>query len=109
MPRDPGLEALVRDDLSGLAGLTEKAMFGGMAWLLQGKLLCAASSRGVMARLGKGQDAWALEHPGVATVVMRKRLMPGWVRASPEAAGDDTLRRKLLQTAKEYITSLSRD
>ena len=39
MPRAPGLEALVRDDLFDLTGLTEKAMFGGMAWLLHGKLL----------------------------------------------------------------------
>ena len=34
MPRDYGLETLLADDLHQLPGLTQKRMFGGMAFLL---------------------------------------------------------------------------
>ena len=42
MTRDKGLEALINDELDSVSGLTEKAMFGGWAWLLHGNLLCGA-------------------------------------------------------------------
>jgi len=37
MARDPGLEELMRDQLSILEGLSEKAMFGGLACLARNK------------------------------------------------------------------------
>ena len=43
MARDEGLEELLREDLEGEPGLTEKAMFGGRAWLLRGNLLCGGN------------------------------------------------------------------
>lgn len=55
MARDEGLEELLRDDLRAEPGLTETAMFGGWAWLLNGNLLCGARDDGILARLGKIQ------------------------------------------------------
>jgi len=57
MARDAGLEDLIRNDLPSGLGLTEKAMFGGWAWLLDGNLALGARSDGMLARLGKGNDA----------------------------------------------------
>jgi hypothetical protein len=42
MARDPGLEHLLSEYLASTAGLSEKAMFGGRAWLMDGNLLCGA-------------------------------------------------------------------
>ena len=42
MARNKVLEELLNDDLAQVRGLTEKAMFGGRAWLLNGNLLCGA-------------------------------------------------------------------
>jgi hypothetical protein len=106
MACDEGLEALLREDLSSQAGLTEMAMFGGRAWLLQGNLLCGARDDGMLARLGKGKDGWALELPDVAPMIMRGRRMEGWVRAGPAAFGDDALRRTLLDAALAFVRSL---
>ena len=39
MARDMGLEELLSENLAGTPGLTQKAMFGGMAWLVNGNLL----------------------------------------------------------------------
>lgn len=81
-------------------------MFGGWAWLLEGNLLCAARDDGMLARLGKGNDDWALEMPDVAPMISRGRHMRGWVRAGPSAFGDDVLRQKLIQAALAFVRTL---
>lgn len=106
MGRDKGLEELLNEDLADVAGLSQKAMFGGWAWLVNGNLLCGARDDGMLARLGKGNDAWVLGIPGVVPMLSRGRTMQGWVRAAPGAYGDDGLRRKLLAAALEYNRSL---
>jgi hypothetical protein len=106
MSRDQGLEELIRDELRSLSGVTEKGTFGGWAWLLGGNLLCCARDDGMLVRLGKGRDAWALELDGVATMMSGSRIMHGWVRCGAHVYGDDDLRRKLLAHAIEFVRSL---
>lgn len=107
MPRDLLLEEMVRAELEGVDGLTEKAMFGGLVWLLDRHMLCVASSRGVLARLGKGVDGWSLALPEVQTRVMGNRAMPGWVRVTHEASrDDDALRRRLITAALAFVRTL---
>jgi TfoX N-terminal domain len=106
MARDPGLEELLREDLEGESGVTEKSMFGGRAWLLKGNLLCGARDDGMLARLGKDKDGWALALPEIAPMISRGRRMQGWVRAGPGAFGDDALRRRLLDAALAFARSL---
>jgi len=106
MARDEGLEELLRADLGRGRGLSEKAMFGGWAWLLNGNLLCGARDTGMLVRLGRDRDGWALALPGIAPMIMQGRRMQGWVRAGPEAFGDDELRHKLLDAALDFVRSL---
>ncbi|MCM2502617.1 TfoX/Sxy family protein [Aureimonas altamirensis] len=106
MARDEGLEEILREDLGGMSGLMEKAMFGGWAWLLDGNLLCAARDDGMLARLGKDRDGWALDMPDVVPMISRGRRMQGWVRAGPSAFGDDALRRRLVDAALAFVRSL---
>jgi hypothetical protein len=108
MPRDQGLEELILNDLGSLSGITEKAMFGGWSWLLHGNLLCGARDDGMLVRLGKGLDGWALAIPGIVPMVSRGRIMQGWVRCGPEAYGDDELRGRLLARAVEFVGTLGR-
>lgn len=106
MARDAGLEELVMSDLSGLEGLVEKTMFGGWALMWRGNLLTGARDDGILVRLGKGNDGWAVATPGVAPMMMGARRMEGWVRLAPEAAGDDALRRRLLAAARDFVVTL---
>lgn len=106
MARDEGLEELLRADLRGEPGITEKAMFGGLAWLLDGNLLCGARDDGMLARLGKSQDGWALALPGIVPMIMRGRRMQGWVRADSAAFGEDPVRRKLVRAALAFVRTL---
>jgi hypothetical protein len=108
LARDEGLEEMLRADLEAIPGLTEKAMFGGRAWLLNGNLLCGARDDGMLVRLGKNKDGWALQLPDIAPMISRGRQMQGWVRAGPSAFGDDALRQKLLD-ARPRLRPLSAD
>jgi len=106
LARDKGLEALIFDELHSTQGITDKAMFGGWAWVLRGNLLCGARDDGMLVRLGKGNDAWALAVAGIETMVSRGRPMSGWVRADASVYGDDELRRKLMASAVQFVGSL---
>ncbi|MBV8121201.1 MAG: cold-shock protein [Alphaproteobacteria bacterium] len=106
MARDRGLEALLREDLAAACGLTEKPMFGGWAWLLRGHLLVGARDDGMLVRLGKDRDEWALAQADIAPMISRGRRMSGWVRAGPNAFGDDAVRRKLIDMALIFVRSL---
>ena len=81
-------------------------MFGGWAWLLHGNLLCGARAGGMLLRVGKENESWALEIAGVVPMLSRGRRMPGWVRANQEAYGSDRLRERLLKAAVEFTRSL---
>src|SRR5437868_3306773 len=96
MARDKGLEELVHDELRSTPGITEKAMFGGWAWLLGGNLLCGAREDGMLVRLGKGNDAWALALDGVQPLLSQGRQMHGWIRADARVYGDDGMRGRLI-------------
>lgn len=106
MARDRGLEEIIRDELESTRGVTEKAMFGGWTWLFHGNLLCGAREDGLLVRLGKGNDAWALAMEGVAPMIMRGKRMHGWVRAEARVFGDDDVRKKLLACALEFVATL---
>ena len=106
MARDAGLEELLWDDLSDRSGLTTKAMFGGLAFMLDGHLLCGARTNGLLLRLGKGNDGWALELDGIEPMMMTGKHMSGWVEVDPDACGDDGLRRRLLDAAIAFVTTL---
>jgi TfoX N-terminal domain len=104
--RDGGLEELLREELEAEPGLTEKAMFGGWAWLLNGNLLCGARDDGMLIRLGRDKEDWALKVPNIVPMTSRGRRMHGWVRAGPDAFGDDVVRRKLINSALAFVRSL---
>ena len=108
LARDKGLEALLNDSLATVPGLTQKAMFGGWAWLVNGNLLCGARSDGMLVRLGKENEAWALVIPGVVPMMMRERPMRGWVRAASAVYVNDALRQRLVEAALEFNRSLPR-
>ncbi len=106
MARDAGLEELLREELGQRPGLSEKAMFGGWAFLLNGHLLCGAREDGLLIRLGKGNDAWALELHDIKPMLSGSREIQGWVRAGPEAYGNDMPRKRLLLAALDFVEGL---
>ena len=106
MARDKGLEELLNDSLRSVGGLTQKSMFGGWAWLVNGNLALGARSDGMLVRLGKENETWALKIAGVKPMMMRERRMAGWVRAAPEVYANNALLEKLVKAALEFNRTL---
>ena len=52
MAHDPGLAQRVREVLAGRAGVSERAMFGGLAFLMDGKTFVGIRNASLMARVG---------------------------------------------------------
>lgn len=107
MAYDNGLYEVLRDDLAELPGLTEKRMFGGVAFMLNGNMLCGVHKDGAMYRVGKDNEPAALALPGVAPMTFTGRRMGGFVDADPDAMADETARATLLELAFEYVGTLA--
>src|SRR5687768_4404257 len=88
MPHDPHLADVMRQVLHSRPGITERAMFGGYCWMLNGNMLCGVEVGRFMFRVGKALEADALARPGASPMDITGRPMKGfvWVRAE-EAEG----------------------
>ena len=80
MAYDEALAAEVRDHLSGEPGVTERAMFGGLAFLIDGHMAVVVSGRGqLMVRVPPERTEELLAEPHARPTVMNNRELRGWV------------------------------
>jgi hypothetical protein len=83
MPHDPHLADLMRQAVEDRPGITEKKMFGGFCWMLNGNMLCGVEVGRFMFRIGKELEPEALKKPGTSPMDITGRPMGGiiWVNA----------------------------
>ena len=80
MTYDVHLADRIRALLGDEVGVTERRMFGGLAFLVRGYMPVAANSKGaLMVRTGADRFDELLDEPGTSMVVMRNRPMTGWL------------------------------
>ncbi len=80
MPYDPELAERLREQLATVESVTEKRMFGGHAFLVNGNLAMSASRHGgLMVRVGADGSGEALSRPHARQIEMRGRPMTGWI------------------------------
>ena len=94
MAYDEELAERIREVVEGEPGLTEKAMFGGLAFLVGGHMAVSASGQGgMLLRCDPAQTDDLVTHPHVQRFEMRGREMDGWLRVDPAAVEtEDDLR-----------------
>jgi TfoX/Sxy family transcriptional regulator of competence genes len=81
---DEKLADRIRELLGHEADLTEKKMFGGLAFLIGGNMAVAASGQGgVLVRVDPAQSERLLATTNARLMEMRGRRMQGWVRVDP--------------------------
>jgi hypothetical protein len=95
MTYDVELADRVRVVVQREPGLTERRMFGGLAFLIQGNMAVSASGQGgLLLRVDPAATESLLAEPQVRRFEMRGREMDGWLRVDPAAVeADDDLRR----------------
>jgi len=80
---DEALADRVRAQLGDEPGLTERKMFGGIAWMLEGNMAVGLMKDGLLVRLGDQVEA-ALQEPHASQPMMGDRPMRGMVVVAPE-------------------------
>ena len=89
MAYDEDLADQVRELVQGQAGVTEKKMFGGLAFLINGHLAVAVSGKGgLLVRTDPARTAALMEQPHTGPMEMRGREMDGWLRVAPAGVSD---------------------
>ena len=85
MPYDEALANRIRELLAGEADVTEKKMFGGLAFLIGGNMAVAASGQGgVLVRVDPAQSNALVGTTNARPMEMRGRPMQGWLRVRPD-------------------------
>jgi TfoX/Sxy family transcriptional regulator of competence genes len=85
MAYDEDLANRVREQLADQSSITEKKMFGGLAFLLHGNMSVGLSSGGeLMVRVGPEATDAALSRPHTRLFDMTGRPMKGWILVAPE-------------------------
>ena len=85
MAYDEDLAHRIRECLQGEPDVVEKAMFGGLAFLIDGNMAVSASGRGgLMLRVDPADSAALVAKPHAERMVMRGREMDGWLRIDPD-------------------------
>lgn len=80
MAYDEVLAGRVRRLLAGETGVTERRMFGGLAFLVDGRMALAASRDGVMVRADPATAEEVTDGRDVVPAQMRGRELQGWLR-----------------------------
>ena len=95
MAYDEELADRIRDVVQGEPGLSEKRMFGGLAFLVNGNMAVSASGQGgMLLRADPAETGSLVSEPHVALFEMRGRAMDGWLRVDTAVLeSDDDLRR----------------
>ncbi len=106
MAYDETLAATFRAALDGRGNVSERKMFGGLCFMLDGNMICGTYRDGGMVRVGKANAASALATPHTRPMEMTGRPMPGLVEIDREAILDPDLRGRLLGLALDFVSAL---
>jgi TfoX/Sxy family transcriptional regulator of competence genes len=85
MAYDEDLANRIRELIAAEPDVTEKRMFGGLAFLIGGNMSVAASGQGgLMVRVDPDETGELLQKPHARPFEMRGREMQGWLRVDDE-------------------------
>ena len=104
---DAALADRIRALLAGSSSLTEKKMFGGLAFLVRGNMAVAASGQGgLLVRVDPAQTEELVKTTAARVMVMRGRSMPGWLRVPAGDVGTKRALARWVELGSTYAGSL---
>ena len=107
MAYDEALAARIRDRIGTAPGLTEKKMFGGLAFLIGGNMAIAASGQGgILVRADPAESDSLVASTDAYLMEMRGKQMAGWLRIDSEHVSSGTQLAKWVELGTGYARSL---
>lgn len=107
MAYDEDLAERLRATLAAESGCTEKRMFGGLAFLINGNLAVSASGQGgMLLRVAPDRTESLIDEPRVRRFEMRGREMDGWLRVDVDVVRSAAALRRWVGYGVAYARSL---
>ena len=106
MPYDTDLAERMRPYLLPRAGVSEKAMFGGIAFLVHGNMCCGIWKDLLVIHLSVEDGAKALKKPHVRVMDITGRPMKGWLFVEPAGYERDKDLYSWIDKALQFASSL---
>jgi TfoX/Sxy family transcriptional regulator of competence genes len=107
MAYDEELAQRIRALLGDPPGLTEKQMFGGLAFLIGGNMAIAASGRGgILVRVDPQESDELVASTPAEPMEVRGRQMAGWLRVDTADVAADGKLAECVERGAGYAASL---
>ena len=107
MAYDEDLANRIRELIAMETGLTEKKMFGGLAFLIDGNMSVGVSGQGgLMVRVDPAETDALVLKPHARPFEMRGRAMQGWLRVDAEGVGTKRQLEPWVRRGVAYARSL---
>jgi TfoX/Sxy family transcriptional regulator of competence genes len=107
VPYDEDLAVRIREMIDSEPDVTEKKMFGGLAFLIRGNMAVAASGQGgVLIRVDPATSDKLLATTSASPMEMRGRTMKGWLRVDAEGVRTKRELARWVRLGATYARSL---
>jgi hypothetical protein len=107
MAYDEDLANRVRELILMQDGVTERRMFGGLAFMIDGNLSLSVSGKGgLMLRVDPAETDALLRRPHARSFEMRGRAMQGWLRVDAEGVRTKRQLERWVARGVAYARSL---
>ena len=107
MAYDEDLANSIREIVQDEPGLTEKRMFGGLAFLINGNMAVSASGQGgLLLRVDPADTPTLVERPEASRFEMRGRELDGWLRIDTDGLGTEGQLESWVARGVSYARSL---
>jgi TfoX/Sxy family transcriptional regulator of competence genes len=107
MAYDEDLANRLRELLADEQAITERKMFGGLAFLRHGNMSVSASGRGgLLARIDPAETDTALARPHTSLMHVGARPMEGWIRVAPEGVATKRQLAAWVKRSLAYVGTL---
>ncbi len=104
---DEDLANRIREIVQDEPGLTEKRMFGGLAFMVNGNMAVSASGQGgLLLRVDPADTATLVQRPEAGRFEMRGREMDGWLRIDPAGVATKRQLKSWVSRGVSYARSL---
>jgi TfoX/Sxy family transcriptional regulator of competence genes len=106
-PEVEDLAARIRATVGIRPGVTEKKMFGGFGFMLNGNMFVGVMATGeLLVRVAPGDDEAILARPGVAPMMMGERRMKGFVGVTDEGIESDERLAGWIAYAEAHVRTM---
>ena len=106
MPYDPGLAERLYSVVARKPAMTEKRMFGGIGWMLNGNMCVGVYKDFLIVRVGEQRAAEFSGEAGISPMDITGKPMKGWLKVAPNGYEDDLALKRYTKAAIDFVKTL---